>query len=344
MAEWLLASVRLRELARLAPRRLGLRRLALRRLALARTSASGRRSQPGSPTSNESLRSSLSAAAGADGQGHLGCPMVALASAAEPAVAFPAIARAGDDRGARRANALPLERRTSGRPWVAVLLASLLAVAFALTVDAAAAQASPGLDGRPGGDAAHAHGPVPGVAGLASVTLPGQDDRFVGLWLPFGFLGLIAWSVWLVRRALTAFYRPVANDHSEVLLVLPDDEPENVARARAAFHDDPQVRILTTDDPAKRNSLTIGIGAATQPIVVLSDSDTLWEPDLLRNLLMPFADPRVGGVGTRQRVLDPRSSVWRRAGGLVLDASLVGYSQGGLHAHHTKYPHRVCQG
>src|SRR5918999_21461 len=374
MAEWLLASVRLRELARLAPRRLGLRRLALRRLALARTSASGRRSQPGSPTSNESLRSSLSAAAGADGQGHLGCPMVALASAAEPAVAFPAIARAGDDRGARRANALPLERRTSGRPWVAVLLASLLAVAFALTVDAAAAQASPGLDGRPGGDAAHAHGPVPGVAGLASVTLPGQDDRFVGLWLPFGFLGLIAWSVWLVRRALTAFYRPIANDHSEaasvvapafredpvvleravrswlatgvseVLLVLTDDEPENVARARAAFHDDPQVRILTTDDPAKRNSLTIGIGAATQPIVVLSDSDTLWEPDLLRNLLMPFADPRVGGVGTRQRVLDPRSSVWRRGAGWVLDASLVGYSQGGLHAHHTKYPHRVCQG
>jgi cellulose synthase/poly-beta-1,6-N-acetylglucosamine synthase-like glycosyltransferase len=112
---------------------------------------------------------------------------------------------------------------------------------------------------------------------------------------------------------------------SEVLLVLPDDEPENVESARAAFGGHPRVWILVTDDPAKRNSLTIGIGAATQPIVVLSDSDTLWEPDLLRHLLMPFADPRIGGVGTRQRVLDPRSSVWRRAADWMLDAKYLTY-------------------
>jgi hypothetical protein len=217
----------------------------------------------------------------------------------------------------------------SRRLWTGVFLSLLLAFALALTFDVADAH--------------------------ASVTLPGQEDRFMDLWLPFGFLGLIAWSVWLVRRGLTAFYRPIANDHSEatsvvapafredpavlekavrswlatgvseVLLVLPDDEPDNLERARDAFADDPQVQILTTDDPAKRNSLTIGIEAATQPIVVLSDSDTLWEPDLLRNLLMPFADPWVGGVGTRQRVLAPDSSVWRRAADWMLDAKYLTY-------------------
>src|SRR3954451_12639883 len=65
--------------------------------------------------------------------------------------------------------------------------------------------------------------------------------------------------------------------------------------------------------------------AATKPIVVLSDSDTLWEPALLRNLLRPFADPAVGGVGTRQRVLDPGSSVWRRAADWILDAKYLTY-------------------
>jgi hyaluronan synthase len=190
---------------------------------------------------------------------------------------------------------------------------------------------------------------------LASITLPGQEGRVAGLWLPFGFLGVIAWAVWIGRRFLTALYAPTANDHrepvtvvapafredpdvlesavatwlragaDEIVLVLPDDEPENVARARETFGALDQVRVLTTDDPAKRNSLTIGILDATQPILVLADSDTLWEPDLLEKLLMPFADPAVGGVGTRQRVLDPDSSVWRRAADWMLDAKYLTY-------------------
>jgi hyaluronan synthase len=176
-----------------------------------------------------------------------------------------------------------------------------------------------------------------------------------GLWLPFGFLGVIAWAVWIGRRFLTALYKPAANDHRErvsvvapafredpdvlasavatwlragaheVILILPEDEPQNVERARAAFGAIDVVRVLTTDDPAKRNSLTIGILEATEPVVVLADSDTLWEPDLLDNLLMPFADPAVGGVGTRQRVLDPHSSVWRRAADWMLDAKYLTY-------------------
>jgi cellulose synthase/poly-beta-1,6-N-acetylglucosamine synthase-like glycosyltransferase len=190
---------------------------------------------------------------------------------------------------------------------------------------------------------------------LASITLPGHEERLFGLWLPFGMLGVIAWTVWCVRRALTALYAPTANAHhepvsvvapafredpdvlcsavdtwlragaEEVIIVLPEDEPYNAERARAAFAACGQVRILRTDDPAKRNSLTIGIGEATRPIVVLSDSDTLWEPDLLHHLVMPFADPSVGGVGTRQRVLDPTSSVWRRAADWMLDAKYLTY-------------------
>lgn len=176
------------------------------------------------------------------------------------------------------------------------------------------------------------------------------------LWLPFGFLGIISWSVWLTRRFLTALYEPVRNNHrepasvvapayredpevletavrswlaagaDEVVIVLPKDEPYNVARARAAFDHLRRVRLLTTDDPAKRNSLKIGITAASHPIVVLTDSDTVWEPDLFRNVLMPFADPAVGGVGTRQRVIGVKGSIWRRAADWMLDAKYLVYT------------------
>jgi hyaluronan synthase len=193
------------------------------------------------------------------------------------------------------------------------------------------------------------------VSVMGTVRLPGSENSLIHAWLPFGFLGVIAWSVWIGRRFLTALYRPVENDHwekatvvaptfredpeileaavhswlrsgvTEVILVFPDDEPDNLARAQDAFDLEPGVRLFTTGNPMKRNSLAIGITAASNPIVVLSDSDTLWEPDLLKRLLMPFADPQVGGVGSRQRVLDPDGSIWRRAAEWMLDSRYLTY-------------------
>lgn len=190
---------------------------------------------------------------------------------------------------------------------------------------------------------------------VAALRLPGFSNRLLPLWLPFGFLGVVSWSVWVLRRTLTGFYRPVANDHwqdasvvapayredpevlraavrswlaagaREVVLVLPRDELEHLAAARAMFGHEQAVRLLVNDDPDKRRMLAVGIREACNAIVVLADSDTLWEPDLLRNLVMPFADPSVGGVGTRQRVLDAGSSIWRRAAEWMLDAKYLTY-------------------
>jgi hyaluronan synthase len=41
---------------------------------------------------------------------------------------------------------------------------------------------------------------------------------------------------------------------------------------------------------------------------VLVDSDTVWTDGALAELVKPFADPRVGGVTTRQRILEPNRS------------------------------------
>lgn len=189
----------------------------------------------------------------------------------------------------------------------------------------------------------------------ATVRLPGSEHQLFSVWLPFGFLGMIAWSVWLGRRFLTTLYRPVANDHREavtvvapcfredpqvlenaarswlaagaqdVVLVFPVDEQENVLLAGAAFSEEHRVRFAQTSNPEKRYSLAAGILSAIHPIVVLSDSDTLWEPDLLEHLVMPFADPWIGGVGSRQRVLVAETSIWRRAADWMLDAKYLTY-------------------
>ena len=193
------------------------------------------------------------------------------------------------------------------------------------------------------------------VVVVATVRLPGKTHPLFHFWLPFGFLGLISWSVWILRRTLTAFYRPTKNEHwqeasvvapafredpevlraavqswvaagaTEVVIVMPTDEAENIARARAMLAGERRVRIISNDDADKRRMLDVGIRASGNDIVVLSDSDTVWERDLLENVLMPFADPDVGGVGTRQRVVDVSSSVWRRAAEWMLDAKYLAY-------------------
>jgi hyaluronan synthase len=56
--------------------------------------------------------------------------------------------------------------------------------------------------------------------------------------------------------------------------------------------------------------------------VVLVDSDVICEPDVLKKLKMPFADPRIGGVGTRQHMYPSngdRPTIWERLADIYLD-------------------------
>jgi hyaluronan synthase len=126
---------------------------------------------------------------------------------------------------------------------------------------------------------------------------------------------VLAWAVesWLAAGA------------DEVTLVMPQAELAAVTATAPPVLFDPRVHVVVVDGHDKRTNLAVGIHAANHPIVVLSDSDTLWEKDLLANLLMPFCDPSVGGVGTRQRVLHASTSVWRRAADWLLDSRYLAY-------------------
>jgi len=144
---------------------------------------------------------------------------------------------------------------------------------------------------------------------------------------PLGVLGLIRWASWLVRRIPAVLYRPMtddfalpmtvvvpvyqedpvvfaaaieswlANDVAEVVLVI--DSSDAVCLAIAERY---PVTVIITDVPGKRDALRRGWNAASTELVALVDSDTIWAPDVATEVCRPFADPRIGGVGTRQSV------------------------------------------
>jgi cellulose synthase/poly-beta-1,6-N-acetylglucosamine synthase-like glycosyltransferase len=144
---------------------------------------------------------------------------------------------------------------------------------------------------------------------------------------PLGILGLIRWGTWLVRRIPAVLYRPVqgdvrlpmsvvvpvyqeeprifaaaieswlANDVEEVILVI--DASDTTCQAIARRY---PVTTLITKVPGKRDALRRGWRRARTELVALVDSDTIWAPDVATEVCKPFADPRIGGVGTRQSV------------------------------------------
>jgi len=193
----------------------------------------------------------------------------------------------------------------------------------------------------------------------AAMTLPRLTSlawwRQLHHYVPVGLVGAISWTVWLVRFTLSRVYRPVppgymattsvvvpsyredpdilercldswlAENPTEIIIVpdVGDTEVIDMLTRRAAL--DPRIVVLPFVHHGKRSALGVGIKHASQEILVLSDSDTSWEPGLLPAVLAPFGDPKVGGVGTRQNAFLAKTSVWRRIADWMIDVRYLDY-------------------
>jgi cellulose synthase/poly-beta-1,6-N-acetylglucosamine synthase-like glycosyltransferase len=124
----------------------------------------------------------------------------------------------------------------------------------------------------------------------------------------------------VLERCLASWLR---SDPDEVVLVIDHSEGEAIESARGWEATDRRIKSIVVEKPGKRHALCAGIRAAQHDVVVLTDSDTLWADGFLRNLLMAFADPAVGGVGCRQNVLEPSTSIWRRVADWMLDVRFL---------------------
>lgn len=182
-----------------------------------------------------------------------------------------------------------------------------------------------------------------------------KNDIF--FYMIVGIVGSLSWLAWGIRRAYTLKYKPFLGDHSEPVSVVmpiwhehpgtfvasvdsvvsnlrPDDElicvfdqEEIDCLAVKDYYHLPGTEIIATE-PGKRHALVKGIEAAKNDVVVLCDSDVIWQPDLLTEILKPFADPKIGGVGTRQLVAESKKGLMRRIAMWWLDAKLLDYMPG----------------
>ncbi len=147
---------------------------------------------------------------------------------------------------------------------------------------------------------------------------------------------LWVWFVWFMRAVPSVRYRPVTKPHDESVTVLIPvcDEPEELfdevigrivrqsplqviviingprnIKLENVCKKYPLVSVIWTTEAGKRNALKLGLEKAEGDICFLVDSDTLWEKHVLTELVKPFADPKVGGVTTRQRIDRPGRSL-----------------------------------
>jgi hyaluronan synthase len=171
--------------------------------------------------------------------------------------------------------------------------------------------------------------------------------------LPLGVVGLLSWSVWLVRVSLSRRYRPLPIGYrttTSVVVPAYREDPETIVRcARSWLAEkptevivvpdaddkevidglswicDPRLRVMPFRHEGKRAALGVGMRAARYEVIILADSDTQWLPGLLPCIEAPFEDPKVGGVGTRQNVFRPETSLWRRVADWMIDIRYLDY-------------------
>jgi hyaluronan synthase len=110
----------------------------------------------------------------------------------------------------------------------------------------------------------------------------------------------------LFRRCLSSIR---AQNPVELIAIVDGGDPD--LAAVAGEYCDQVVRIPKL---GKRAAIAAGnrVSDPRTDVVVVVDSDTVWAPDTLSEMLRPFADPRVGGVTPRQAIFDADGNAVRR--------------------------------
>jgi cellulose synthase/poly-beta-1,6-N-acetylglucosamine synthase-like glycosyltransferase len=147
----------------------------------------------------------------------------------------------------------------------------------------------------------------------------------------FTILVLITWALWFVKAGISRRYRPWTKEYEttasvvipvvdepvglfhEVLDLIAEQSPHQVIvvingprnlKLEKVCDAYPGIEWTWTSVPGKRNAIDEGLKRCTGEIIVLVDSDTIWTPGTLSELVKPFANRKVGGVTTNQRIID----------------------------------------
>jgi cellulose synthase/poly-beta-1,6-N-acetylglucosamine synthase-like glycosyltransferase/peptidoglycan/xylan/chitin deacetylase (PgdA/CDA1 family) len=91
------------------------------------------------------------------------------------------------------------------------------------------------------------------------------------------------------------------SDHPIEIIVIDDGSSDGTARIVEGLGL-PNVRVIRQLNAGKPAALNRGLANARYDLIVMMDGDTVFEPATVRELVQPFADPRVGAVAGNAKV------------------------------------------
>ncbi|POX62093.1 bi-functional transferase/deacetylase [Streptomyces sp. Ru62] len=124
----------------------------------------------------------------------------------------------------------------------------------------------------------------PAVTGPVSVIVPAYNEK-----------ECIANTLRSLARSTHPIEIIVVDDGST-------DGTSRIARDAAESLGMTNVRVIRQENAGKPAALNNGVRNASYGIVVMMDGDTVFEPDTVRQLVQPFADPSVGAVAGNAKV------------------------------------------
>jgi cellulose synthase/poly-beta-1,6-N-acetylglucosamine synthase-like glycosyltransferase/peptidoglycan/xylan/chitin deacetylase (PgdA/CDA1 family) len=105
------------------------------------------------------------------------------------------------------------------------------------------------------------------------------------------------------KVGIAAAVRSLAGgDHPDVEVIVVDDGSTDGTGDIVAGLDLPNVRLLRKANGGKASALNAGLADARHELVVMVDGDTIFEPESIRRLVQPMADPTVGAVAGNVKV------------------------------------------
>jgi len=105
------------------------------------------------------------------------------------------------------------------------------------------------------------------------------------------------------KEGIEAAVRSLAGgDYPDIEVVVVDDGSTDGTAAIVERLGLAGVRVIRVPNGGKSNALNTGIALARHDIIVTVDGDTIFEPDSIRMLVQPFADPAVGAVAGNVKV------------------------------------------
>lgn len=84
---------------------------------------------------------------------------------------------------------------------------------------------------------------------------------------------------------------------AQIEIIVASDGSSDATNDLVAAYPAPEVRLLALPRQGKNLALNDAVAQARGEILIFSDADSMLEPDALRYLTAPFADPEIGGVG-----------------------------------------------